>query len=98
MLHLCQQQEVIEQEAVQLFAALGFEQLPTVEELPGTQTVGDRVKDELLKDTEEKRIIQMIDHSGEWDWRPVTMASVSVLQYLRKAFTLDVSLNPLQTI
>lgn len=50
--HLCQQQEVIEQEAVELLAALGFEKLPAVEELPGTQTVGDRVKHQLLKNTE----------------------------------------------
>lgn len=39
--HLCQQQEVVEQEAVELLAALGFEQLAAVEELPGAQTVGD---------------------------------------------------------
>lgn len=50
--HLRQQQEVVEQEAVELLAALGFEQLATVEELPGTQTVGDRVEHQLL----DKRI------------------------------------------
>lgn len=44
VLHLCQQQKVVEQEAVKLFAAFGFEQLPAVKKLPGTQTVGDRVK------------------------------------------------------
>lgn len=55
--HLCQQQEVVEQEAVELFAALGFKQLPAVEELPGTQTVGDGVKHQLLKDAEGKKII-----------------------------------------
>lgn len=48
--HLCQQQEVVEQEAVELLAALGFEQLPAVEELPGTQTVGDGVEHQLLKE------------------------------------------------
>lgn len=46
--HLRQQQEVIEQEAIELFTALGFEQLPAVEELPGTQTVGDGVEHQLL--------------------------------------------------
>lgn len=55
--YLSQQQEVIEQEAVELLAALGFEQLPAVEELPGTQTVGDGVKHQLLMDGEEKVII-----------------------------------------
>lgn len=58
MLHLCQQQKVVEQEAVKLFAAFGFEQLSAVKKLPRTQTVGDRVEHELLKDTEEKTIIQ----------------------------------------
>lgn len=46
--HLRQQQEVVEQEAIELLAALGFEQLAAVEELPGTQTVGDRVEHQLL--------------------------------------------------
>lgn len=55
--HLRQQQEVVEQEAVELFAALGFEQLPAVEELPGTQTVGDRVEHQLLEDGEGEAII-----------------------------------------
>lgn len=55
--HLRQQQEVVEQEAVQLLAALGFKQLPAVEELPGTQTVGDGVKHQLLKDRERTVII-----------------------------------------
>lgn len=54
--HLCQQQEVVEQEAIELFAALGFKQFPAVKELPGTQTVGDRVKHQLLKDREGKKI------------------------------------------
>lgn len=52
--HLCQQQEVVEQEAVELLAALGFEQLPAVEELPGTQTVGDGVEHQLLKEEMDK--------------------------------------------
>lgn len=55
--HLRQQQEVVEQEAVELFAALGFEQLPAVEELSGTQTVGDRVEHQLLEDGEGEAII-----------------------------------------
>lgn len=46
--HLCQQQEVVEQEAVELFAALGLEQFPTVEELAWAEAVGDRVEDQLL--------------------------------------------------
>ena len=53
--HLSQQQEVVEQEAVQLFAALGFEQFPAVEKLPGTQTVCDRVKHQLLSDRHRER-------------------------------------------
>ncbi len=55
--HLRQQQEVVEQEAVELLAALSFEQLPAVEKLPGTQTVGDGVKHQLLEDEEGKVII-----------------------------------------
>lgn len=61
--HLRQQQEVVEQEAEELLAAFGFEQLPTVEELPGTQTVGDRVEHQLLKEGEEKMILLVaVDH------------------------------------
>lgn len=55
--HLRQQQEVVEQEPVELLAALGFEQLPAVEELPGTQTVGDGVKHQLLKDRDVLALI-----------------------------------------
>lgn len=58
--HLRQQQEVVEQEAVQLLAALGFKQLPAVEELPGTQTVGDGVKHQLLKDGERVFLIKLL--------------------------------------
>lgn len=57
MTDLCEQQEVIEQEAVKLLAALGFEQLAAVQELPGTQAVGDWVKHQLLEDGERRTII-----------------------------------------
>lgn len=64
--HLRQQQEVIEQEAVELLAALGFKQLPAVEELPGTETVGDGVKHELLKDREgEKKGLWSLNCTGK---------------------------------
>lgn len=60
--HLCEQQEVVEQEAVELFAAFGLEQLPAVEELPGPQTVGDRVKHQLLRD-KHRDVIAIINPS-----------------------------------
>lgn len=63
--HLCQQQEVVEEETIELFAAFGFEQLPAVKELPGTQAVGDRVKHELLEDTQGKIIREVMERSGE---------------------------------
>lgn len=54
--HLCQQQEVIKQEAIELLAAFGFKEFAAVEELPGAQTVGDRVEDQLLKDKHEDHV------------------------------------------
>lgn len=37
---------------MQLLIALGLVQLPTVQELPGPQAVGERVENQLLKEKE----------------------------------------------
>lgn len=50
--HVGKKQEVIEEESVQLLIALGLVQLPTVQELPGPQAVGERVENQLLKEKE----------------------------------------------
>lgn len=45
---LCEQQEVVEEEAVQLLVALCLVQFPAVKELPRPQAVCHRVKYKLL--------------------------------------------------
>ena len=50
--HVGKKQEVIEEESVQLLIALGLVQLPTVQELPGPQAVGERGENQLLKEKE----------------------------------------------
>ena len=58
--HLCEQQEVIEQEAVELLAALGFKEFPAVEELARPQTVGHRVEHKLLKETFRPQKLKLV--------------------------------------
>lgn len=46
-----QQEEVIEEEAIQLLVALGFIELPTVQKLAWPQAVGHRIEHQLLEKT-----------------------------------------------
>lgn len=46
---LRQEQEVIEEEAIELLVALGLVELPAVQELARAQAVGHRVEYQLLK-------------------------------------------------
>lgn len=55
-----EQQEVVEEEAVQFLVALGLIQLPTVQEFPGTQAVGEGVENKLLK--ENKMALRKSEH------------------------------------
>lgn len=48
--HVGEQQEVVEEEAVQLLIALGLVQLPAVQQLPGPQAVGEGIENQLLKE------------------------------------------------
>lgn len=47
-----EEQEVVEEEAVQLLVALGLVQLPAVQQLPRPQAVGEGVENELLQEEE----------------------------------------------
>ena len=58
--YLCEEQEIVKQEAVELLAALGFEEFPAVEELPWPQTVGHRVEHQLLKETFRPQNLKMV--------------------------------------
>lgn len=46
-----QQEEVIEEEAIQLFVALGLVELPAVQKLAWSQAVGHRIEHQLLEKT-----------------------------------------------
>lgn len=50
--HVGEKQEVIEEEPVQLLVALGLVQLSAVQELAGSQAVGEGVENKLLKEKE----------------------------------------------
>lgn len=52
---LCEEQKIVEQEAVQLLVTFGFVEFPAVQELPRPQTVGDGVEHQLLEHGHDTR-------------------------------------------
>lgn len=77
---LCQEQEVVEEEAIELLVALGLIELPAVQELARAQTVGHRVEYQLLKQRGSKNMMNLKYRS---QIRPSIVIPLSELTFTR---------------
>lgn len=93
--NLCEEQEVVKQEAVKLLVALGFVQFATVQELSRSQAVGNRVEHKLLcREKKTEFVVNCLKVSpSDRVYVPSLLSS-----YLRQSLTLHMRLDPFQPV